>query len=97
MRKFKVLKLPNVSESVSPIFYKRKRYTNVLFHKMFFPKNGGGPGGPTQAQSACPYSLEKKVLWKRTFLVGRKMVFSKTFFQNHGVLKECFQGRFSYF
>ena len=25
------------------------------------------------------------------------MVFSKTFFQNHGVLKECFQRRFSYF
>ena len=42
MRKFKVLKLPNVSESASPIFYKRKRYTKVLFNKMFFfPKNGG--------------------------------------------------------
>ena len=65
MRKFKVLKLPNVSESASPIYYKRKRYTNVLFHKIFFPKNGGGPGGPTQAQSACPHSLEKKTFyWK---------------------------------
>ena len=26
---------------------------------VFFPKNGGGPGGPTQAQSACPHFLEK--------------------------------------
>ena len=64
MRKFKVLKLQNVSESASPIYYKRKRYTNVLFHKIFFPKNGGGPGGPTQAQSACPHSLEKTFCWK---------------------------------
>ena len=53
MRKFKVLKLPNVSESASPIFYKRKRYTNVLFHKIFFQKMGAsalrlrGPSGPT--------------------------------------------------
>ena len=68
MHKFKVLKLPNVSESVNPIFYKRKRYTNVLFHEMFFPKNGGGPGGPTQAQSACPHFLEKTFLLKRAFV-----------------------------
>ena len=64
MRKFKVLKLPNVSESAGPIYYKRKRYTNVLFHKMFFQKNGGGPGGPTQAQSACPHFWEKHFDWK---------------------------------
>ena len=64
MHKFKMLKLPNVSESTSPIFYKRKRHTNVLFNKMFFPKNGGGPRGPTQAQSACPHSLEKTFCWK---------------------------------
>ena len=69
MRKFKVLKLPNVSESAGPIYYKRKRYTNVLFHKIFFPKNGGGPGGPTQAQSACPHSLEKKHFIEKNFCV----------------------------
>ena len=59
MHRFKVLKLPNVSESAIPIFYKRKRYTKLLFNKMFFPKDGGGPGGPTQAESACPHFLKK--------------------------------------
>ena len=67
MHKFKMLKLPNVSESTSPIFNKRKRYTNVLFHKMFFPKNGGVPGGPTQAQSACPHFLEKNIFIEKSF------------------------------
>ena len=68
MHKFKVLKLPNVPESASPIFYKRKRYTNVLFNKMFFPKNGGKrfalawPSGPTP------------IFWKKTFLLKRAFV-----------------------
>ena len=65
MHKFKVLKLPNVSESAIPIFYKRKRYTKVLFNKMFFPKNGGGPEGPTQAQSACPHFLDTNSIKKK--------------------------------
>ena len=59
MRKFKVLKLPNVSESASPIYYKRKRYTNVLFHKIFFPKNGGKRFALAWAPRAHPHFLEK--------------------------------------
>merc|ERR1711951_138096 len=36
MHKCKMLKLPNVSKIVNPIFYKSKQYTKVLFNKMFF-------------------------------------------------------------
>ena len=42
--------------------------------KTFFPRNGGGPGGPTQAQSACPHFLEKIFLFKRTFIVSFEVV-----------------------
>ena len=64
MHKFKMLKLPNVSESTSPIFYKRKRYTNVLFHKMFFPKNGGKCFALAWALWAQPHFLRKTFCWK---------------------------------
>ena len=64
MRKFKVLKLPNVSESASPIFYKRKRYTNVLFNKIFFPKNGGKRFALAWALRAHPH-FRKKLLLKK--------------------------------
>ena len=67
MHRFKVLKLPNVSESASPIFYKRKRYTKVLFNKMFFPKNGGKRFALAWALRAHPHFLEK-ILLKRTFV-----------------------------
>ena len=59
MHKFKLLKLPNVSESASPAFYKRKHYTKVLFHKMFFPKNGGKRFALAWALRAHPRFLEK--------------------------------------
>ena len=62
MHRFKVLKLPNVSESASPIFYKRKRYTNVLFNKMFFQKMGVGPEGPRKRKALAP------ILWKKYFM-----------------------------
>ena len=62
MHKFKVLKLPNVSESAIPIFYKRKRYTKVLFNKMFFPRMGVGPGGPRKRKALAP------ILWKKHFM-----------------------------
>ena len=58
----------NVSKNGSPIFYKRKRYTKVLFNKnTFFQEMGAsalrllGPSGPT------PF-LEKTFLLKRTFV-----------------------------
>ena len=64
MRKFKVLKLPNVSESASPIYYKRKRYTNVLFHKIFFPTNGGKRFALAWALRAHPHFLENILIEK---------------------------------
>ena len=42
-----VTQMPQKSDSA--IFYKRKRCTTVFLIE-FFPRNGGGPGGPTQAQ-----------------------------------------------
>ena len=51
----------------------RKRQSHFLqtqtvhkcsFQQNVFPKNGGGPRGPTQAQSACPHSLEKHFVEK---------------------------------
>jgi len=62
MHKFKVLKLTNVSESTSPIFYKRKRHTNVLFNKMFSQKIGVGPEGPRKRKALAP------VFWKKHFM-----------------------------
>ena len=64
MHRFKVLKLPNVSESASLIFYKRKRYTNVLVNKMFFPKNGGKRFALAWALWAHPHFLEKDFVEK---------------------------------
>ena len=64
MHKFKVLKLTNVSESAIPIFYKRKRYTKVLFNKMFFQKMGVGPEGPRKRKALDP------ILWKNILLKG---------------------------
>ena len=64
MHKFKVLKLPNVSESASPIFYKLKRYTKVLFNKMFFPKNGGKRFALAWALRTHPHLLEKHFIEK---------------------------------
>ena len=57
----------NVSKNGSPIFYKRKRYTNILFNKMFFQRMGAsalrlrGPSGPTPI-------FWKNILLKRTFV-----------------------------
>ena len=48
-------------KSDSAIFYKRKRCTTIFLIE-FFPRNGGGPGGPTQARSACPHFLGKILL-----------------------------------
>ena len=59
MHKFKVSKLPNVSESAIPIFYKRKRYTKVLFNKVFFQKMGVGPKGPRKRKALAPIFWEK--------------------------------------
>ena len=64
MHKFKVLKLQNVSESASPIFYNRKRYTKVLFNKMFFPKNGGKRFALAWALWTHPHFLGKTFCWK---------------------------------
>ena len=64
MHRFKVVKLPNVSESASPIFYKRKRYTNVLFNKMFFQKMGVGPEGSRKRKALTPIFLEKHFVEK---------------------------------
>ena len=51
-------------------FYRRKRYTKFLLNQnVFSPKKGGGPGGPTQAQSACPHFLEKILLKKLLCIV----------------------------
>ena len=50
-----------------PFFYKRKQSTTIFLIE-FFPRNGGGPGGPTQAQSACPHFLEK-ILWKKLLCI----------------------------
>ena len=69
MHKCKMLKLPNVSRSASPIFYKRKRYIKVLFNKMFFFFKEWG-----QALRACvgppgsPPFFGKNILLKRTFV-----------------------------
>ena len=67
MHRFKVLKLPNVSKSASPIFYKRKRYTNVLFNKMFFPKNGGKRFALAWALRAHPPFLVKNIFIEKSF------------------------------
>ena len=40
-------------------FLQTQTVNKCSFNKMFFPKNGCGLGGPTQAQSACPHFLEK--------------------------------------
>ena len=67
MHKCKILKLLNNSRSASPIFYKRKRYTKVLFNKMFFPEMGAsasrlrGPSGPTPIFWRN-FSIEKTVV-----------------------------------
>ena len=57
---------------------------------MFFSKNGGGPGGPTQAQSACPHFLEKTSLLKRTFVYS--LCFLKMglpFFETSSIRFQC--------
>ena len=65
MHKCKMLKLPNVSKIVNPIFYKSKQYTKVLFNKMFFfPKNGGKRFALAWALRAHPHFLEKTFYWK---------------------------------
>ena len=70
MHKCKMLKLPNVSKIVNPIFYKSKQYTKVLFNKMFFFQRMGasalrlrGPSGPT------PILWEKKHFIEKNFCV----------------------------
>ena len=83
MHKFKVLKLTNVSESAIPIFYKRKRYTKVLFNKMFFQKMGVGPEGPRKRKALAPI-LWKNILLKGTFVYRLRlqkmgMALSETF------------------
>ena len=70
-----VSQMPQKSDSA--IFYKRKRYTTV-FLKEFFPKNGGGPGGPTQAQSACHHFLEKSIFIEKSFCVPFAFVKNET-------------------
>ena len=60
-----VSQMPQKSDSA--IFYKRKRCTTIFLIE-FFPRNGGGPGGPTQAQSACPHFLEK-ILFKKMLCI----------------------------
>ena len=57
-----MLKLTNVSESAIPIFYKRKRYTKVLFNKIFFQKMGVGLKGPRKRKALAPIS------WKNIFI-----------------------------
>ena len=64
MRKFKVLKLPNVSENASPIYYKRKRYTNVLFHKIFLPKKWGWARRAHASAKRLPPFFGKTFCWK---------------------------------
>ena len=59
MHKCKVLKLTNVSESAIPIFYKRKRYTKVLFNKIFFQKMGLGPKGPRKRKAEMKFMFLK--------------------------------------
>ena len=39
------------------------------FFNRIFPKKWGGPGGPTQAQSACPHFLQKILLKKLLCIV----------------------------
>ena len=65
--KLKMLKHAQI-QSVKTAKCFRKRQSHFLqtqtvhkcsFQQNIFPKNGGGPRGPTQAQSACPHSLEK--------------------------------------
>ena len=60
MHKCKMLKLPNVSRSASPIFYKRKRYTKVLFNKMFFSKKWGSVRRGHASAKRLPPFFEKK-------------------------------------
>ena len=69
MHKCKMLKLPNVSRSASPIFYKRKRYTKVLFNKMFFffKKWGWARRAHASAKRLPPF-FGKNILLKRTFV-----------------------------
>ena len=59
MHKCKMLKLPNVSRSASPIFYKRKRYTKVLFNKMFFQKLGWARRAHASAKRLPPFFGKK--------------------------------------
>ena len=54
MHKFKVLKLPNVSESTISIFYKRKRYTKVLSIN-FFQKWGWARRAHASAKRLPPF------------------------------------------
>ena len=54
----------NVSKNGSPIFYKRKRYTKVLFNKMFFPKNGSKRFALAWALRAHPHFSEKNSIKK---------------------------------
>ena len=61
-----VSQMPQKSDSA--IFYKRKRCTTIFLNR-FFLRNGGGPEGPTQAQSACPHfseinSIKKTVVYR---------------------------------
>ena len=59
----------NVSKNGSPIFYKRKRYTNVLFNKNVFPRNGGKRFALAWALRAHPHFLEKILLKKLLCIV----------------------------
>ena len=52
----------------SAIFYKRKRCTTI-FSIEFFPRNEGGPGGPMQAQSACPHFFAKNSIKKKLLCI----------------------------
>ena len=98
MHKFKVLKLPNVSESAIPIFYKRKRYTKVLFNKMFFPKNGGKRFALAWALRAHPHffgknSIKKTVVYRLRFVKNGTVAFLRhlTYHNMNMCVSEHFQ------
>ena len=90
-----VSQMPQKSDSA--IFYKRKRCTTIFLIE-FFPKNGGGSGGSTQTQTACPHfseknSIKKTVVYRLRFVKNGTVAFLRhlTYHNMNMCVSEHFQ------